>query len=134
MLTPREKRIQRRDKRRKERRQAQADAAIAREKEKTKRQKQRQKTLRELGKGAGSILKDSQEFTQSQIQQVRDRGAASQAHIQSEAPGLAAAYLGMNQQPAAQTGQPAAQTGTLPDWVVPAAAVGGVLYFATRKG
>ncbi len=127
MLTPREKRLQRRDKRRKERRQAQADAAIARDKEKTKRQKQRQKTLRAFGKGAGSILKDSQEFTQSQIQQVRDRGAASQAHIQAEAPGLAAAYLGMN--------QPApTQSETLPQWVLPAAAVGGILYFATRKG
>ncbi len=124
-------------KRRRQRRKDKESAQLAREQEKTKRKQARQETARQFLAGAGKGLGSSQEFIHSQVEQTRDRGTASQAHIQEVAPELAGAYLqGQMGIPmgGTTTGTTVATSAGLPKWAVPAAAAGaGLLWFSTRK-
>lgn len=121
-----------RDQRRKDKRRSQAQMKAKNDRQKTIRKRDRQKTIRGLGKGIGGFLSSSQDFAHSQAQQVRDRGAQSQAHIQETAPGLVGAYLGMPS--SSPTGSTVATSAGLPSWTIPVGVAGGAgLYFLTRK-
>ena len=118
------------------RRKERKEALAAKQKQKAREEKRayRRQVASSFGQTAGEILQSSQEFAHSQAQQTRDRGAASQAHIQEVAPQLAAAYLGTQLGVGAPPAAPAVPASALPGWALPAAAAGaGALWWMGRK-
>ena len=118
---------------------AQANAAKRQARRAAERAARQAAARQSAGATVGDILQQSQDFTEGQIQQTRDRGSSSQVAAQAAfaeyGDDVLAAYMGGIMPSSTDTGTTTTTTTSeAPGWIVPAAIVGaGGLWLASRK-